>query len=62
MSCKCGAQTYAGHFRKFKAGYPAHCYRGFYWAPKEDADEMQRDRLPSNGSGAVGDSVAGSGS
>jgi hypothetical protein len=32
MACKCGARTYRGHVKKYRAGYPAHVYRGPFWA------------------------------
>lgn len=37
MTCKCKAQTYAGHLKKVEEGcVSAHVYTGHYWVPKDD--------------------------
>lgn len=42
MTCKCKATTYQGHIKKVEQdGYPAHVYKGNYWAPKDDAATPQ---------------------
>lgn len=36
--CKCKATTYQEHIEKVEQdGYPAHVYKGHYWAPHDDA-------------------------